>query len=233
MKLGQHFLKNEEILKRIVKYLELDDNDIVLEIGAGYGNLTKYLNAKKVYAVEIDKRLFNRLKSIDGIIPINEDIKNFDFPEDVTKIVGNIPYRLSSIITEKVLKFGKPAVLMYQKEFAERLIAKPCQRNYSRISVLARALSNVKILEYVSKKNFSPIPKVDSAIVKIIPNGRKFDKKFFELVRILFTHKNKKVSNAVYDMLRIKIKDDRRVKCLDIEDIYEVMKELDKFLSIH
>ena len=225
MKLGQHFLKNEEILKRIASYVK--PNDIVLEIGAGYGNLTKYIKSKKVYAVEIDKRLFEKLKRIKGIIAINADIKNFDFPKDVTKIIGNIPYKLSSIITEKVLKFGKPAILMYQKEFAERLIANPCQKNYSRISVLARALSKVNILECVSKENFYPIPKVNSAIVRIEPNGKKFDKEFFDFVRILFTHKNKKVSNAIYDMLRIKIRDDRRVKCLDINDIYEIMRNLE------
>ena len=224
MKLGQHFLKDEKVLKKIANYVS--NSDIVFEIGAGYGNLTKCIKARKIYAVEIDKKLFEKLKKVKGIIAINGDIKKIEFPRDVTKIVGNIPYSLSSIITEKVLKFGKPAILMYQNEFAERLVAKPCQRNYSRISVLTRALARVRILEYVKKEKFYPIPKVDSALVEIIPNGKKFDNKFFDFVRILFTHKNKKVSNALYDMLRIKIKEDKRVRCLDIDDIYKLMKRV-------
>ena len=230
MRLGQHFLINDRILDKISSFI--DENDIVLEIGSGYGNLTKYLlKAKKVYAVEIDSELFKSLKKIkvNNLIPINENFLDVEIPKDVTKIVGNIPYKISSKITEKVLRFlkkGQVAILMYQKEFARRLIAKPCESEYSRISVLTRYLSNAEIIQYVSKNNFKPKPRVDSAIVKIVSNGKRYDEGFFKFVKMLFTHKNKKVSNSLYDELGIRIKDDRRVRCLDINDMREIMKQI-------
>ncbi len=247
LKWGQHFLRDERILKRIVKYAEINENDIVLEIGAGYGNLTKHLLiAKKVYAVEIDPKLFERLKILkerlnaENLELINQDILEYKFPKEVNKIVGNLPYEISSPLTEKILKFledGKIAVLMYQKEFAERMVAEPGWMNYSRLSILSRFLAKVEILEYVPKSAFLPAPKVDSAIVKIVPTGRKYDSEFFDFVKMLFTHKKKKVKNAIIDAAKDKEKAkeavaalgdlaDERVFYLDIDEIYKIMNKL-------
>ncbi len=243
LKWGQHFLRDENVLKRIVKYAEINENDVVLEIGAGYGNLTKYLlKAKKVYAVEIDPKLFAKLKRLqaDNLELINCDVLDYDFPREVNKIVGNLPYEISSPVTEKILKFltpGKMAVLMYQREFAERMVAEPGWVKYSRLSVLVRFMAKVEILEYVPRGAFIPIPKVDSAIVKIVPSGRKYDPNFFELTRILFTHKKKKVRNAIIDAAKDKDKAkeivkrlgeiaNERVFYLDIDDIYEILNKI-------
>ncbi len=233
MNLGQHFLIDEKVLKLISSYVNEDDT--ILEIGAGYGNLTKYLlKAKKVYAIEIDRNLFYKLKRIKSrkLIPILGDILNFEIPRDVNKIVGNIPYKISSKITEKVLRFLKKdqiAVLMYQKEFAERLVANPCERNYSRITILAKYLSKPKIIAYVPKRLFNPIPKVDSVLVKFVSNGKKYDENFFKFVKQLFSHKRKKLKNAIYDSLKLKIDigkiEDKRVYCLSLKDLELIFKK--------
>ncbi len=247
LKWGQHFLRDERILKRIVDYAGINENDVVLEIGAGYGNLTKHLLvAKKVYAVEIDKKLFARLEILkermeaNNLELVNEDILNYEFPSDVNKIVGNLPYEISSPVTEKILKFlndNKLAVLMYQKEFAERMVAEPGYMNYSRLSVLSRYLGHIELLEYVPKSAFIPPPKVESAIVRIKPTGRKYDPEFFEFVKLLFTHKKKKVRNAIIDSAKdeevakraVKVLGDladERVFYLDIDELYEIMNKL-------
>jgi len=258
VKFGQHFLKNGKILEEIAKYAEISSEDIVLEIGAGIGNLTEKLaKAKKIYAVEIDKKLFVKLKrnleKYKNVECINEDILKYEFPEDVNKIVGNLPYEISSLITEKILRFLNKqklsgvknvlAVLMYQKEFAERMTAFPGIKDYSRLSVLVNYYADVEILRIVGKSEFRPAPRVDSALVKIIPKGVKENEELFKLTKILFMHKNKKVINALIDArnyLSIKEKDklkdmlpellgdlgDRKVFYLEIEELIEIHKRL-------
>ena len=210
MKFGQHFLKSEKLLKGIADYLNISKDDIVLEVGAGDGRLTKYLtNAKKIYAVEIDKILVEKLKgkNLENVEVINEDVLDFEFPEDVNKIVGNLPYQISAPITEKILLFLNSrlrdgaenllAILMYQREFAERMVAFPGLKRYSRLSVLVDYYADCRILRNVSRTMFRPVPKVESALVKIVPRNVKPDSKLFEVAKLLFMHKNKKVINAL------------------------------------
>jgi len=258
VKFGQHFLKSETLLKEIADFAQIDNEDIVLEIGSAYGNLTSYLTkAKKVYAVEIDSQLFSKLvenmKKFPNVECINVDILKYDFPKDVNKIVGNLPYEISSPITEKILEFLNEqklsgvknvlAILMYQKEFAERMTSFPGLPSYSRLSVLINYYAEVEILKNVPRTLFRPAPKVDSNIVKLIPLGVKRNDALFKLTKILFMHKNKKVFNALIDSrdhLKIKDKDklkeillsrlgefsEKKVFYLEIEELEEITKKL-------
>jgi 16S rRNA (adenine1518-N6/adenine1519-N6)-dimethyltransferase len=224
---GQHFLKSENLLAEIAGFAKVGADDVVLEIGAATGNMTKYfVNAKKVYAVEIDNSLYLKLmgnmKQFPNVECINSDVLKYDFPKDINKIVGNLPYEISSPVTEKVLKFlnkqelsGKStlAILMYQLEFAERMTAFPGLKEYSRLSVLVNYYSEAKILKKISKTAFRPAPKVESAVVELKPIGVEDDEKLFALAKILFMHKNKNVVNALINSRdHLKLKDKKELK---------------------
>lgn len=202
-RLSQVFLHNEKVLDRIAEACSITKDDVVFEIGAGKGQLTKYLVklAKKVIVCEIDKLLIPYLRELNVTI-INADILETTIPAEATVIVGNIPYHLSGEITEKVLRTKKRAVILYQKEFAKRLTANVSTKDYSRITILAQVLSSPKILFNVSKNNFNPIPKVDSSLVEFTPKEESYDKSFFDFVRLLFQYKNKSVKNALFNSRR-------------------------------
>ncbi len=174
---GQHILKNRNIARRIVEYAEVCDRDTVLEVGCGTGVLTSelLLCAGKVVGIEIDSRFVELLcRKFENEIKTGKlellrgDALKINFPE-FSKFVSNIPYSISSPLTFRLLEYGfERAVIMYQKEFAERLIARS-GKNYGRISVVVRAYAKPRIVEYVSRRNFIPPPKVDSAVVVFEP----------------------------------------------------------------
>ncbi|MCK4808744.1 MAG: ribosomal RNA small subunit methyltransferase A [Candidatus Aenigmarchaeota archaeon] len=207
-KLGQNFLVDKNIVKLEIKEAEVSADETVLEIGAGYGALTLELAkmAKKVIAVEIDdelvplleKRLAEEgLKNVDIIC---EDVLKAEMPP-FDKCVSNIPYQISSKIIEMLGKYGEFSVLIMQKEFAERLVAQPGEKNYSRISILAQYHFIPVFVRKVGKKCFYPVPKVDSAIVKLFPRKVKpfvsDENFFFQFVKAVFIHKNQKLWKAV------------------------------------
>lgn len=251
---GQHFLKNEKLLRKIPSYANLNSNDVVLEIGSADGNLTKYLtDAEKVYAVELDERLFEELeenfKDDDSVVTVNEDILKYDFPEDVNKVIGNLPYEISSPLLEKILKFvndqerrGLEDVLMvamFQEEFARRMTSFPGLYSYSRLTVLCDYFSECEILQKVTKGEFRPPPKVDSALIKLVPKGVEYDEDLFKLFKILFMHKNKKIINSLMDSREyLKVDDkevlaerlgeikDKRVWFADVHDFREIRDKI-------
>ncbi len=203
MRLSQNFLIDERVAERQIKYAELNANDIVLEIGAGNGILTrKIAKIARVIAIEIDKRLAEKLEGIKNVEVMNEDAMKVDFSSiPFNKVISNIPYHISSPLTFKLLenkfKFG---ILMYQKEFAERMTASPGSKKYSRLSVMTYYRADCEILEYVPRTAFFPIPKVDSCILKIVPLGRRFEvneELFEKVVSALFSHRRKKIKNAL------------------------------------
>ena len=257
--LGQHFITNPSLAKKIVDYADIKKDEIVLEIGPGKGILTKEIlkKAKKVIVIEKDEELVEELKdNITGFKNLTKAGKiknNISDLKDLTKvgkiqiicgdalkvkwpkfdkIVANLPYNISSpfmfrlfdIISEAQkfevlpLRSGgapgehkfKKAVLLFQKEFADRFAAKPCEKRYSRLTVATNYYCKTKILKKVSNVNFYPKPKVDSAVVEFIPKkpglyerGKselrifKADKKFWLLVKELFRHKRKLVRAAL------------------------------------
>ncbi|MEE8168242.1 MAG: 16S rRNA (adenine(1518)-N(6)/adenine(1519)-N(6))-dimethyltransferase RsmA [Candidatus Hydrothermarchaeales archaeon] len=206
-RLGQHFLVNEDILRRQVEYARLSSNDAVLEIGAGTGNLTEFLvkNAKRVFVIEKDTGMIRILKErfsdAEDLEIIEGDALKLDFPR-FDKAVANIPYVISSPLTFKLLEhtFDR-AVLTYQREFAERLIAKPGTKNYSRLSVATYYRARAEILEYIPRQAFYPVPKVASAIVELVPRRKILEVNegvFSRVLKGLFSHRRKSVANAAF-----------------------------------
>ena len=170
--LGQHMLINRKVIDRIVGYAELGKNDVVLEVGCGTGNLTSALLRKSmVVGIEKDARMVEKLRK-RFLVEIQEgkftlihgDALEVEFPP-FNKFVSNIPYKISSPLTFKLLNTEfELGVVMYQREFAERL----CSED-SRLGVIAKAYCTAEILEIVKPSSFSPPPEVDSAIVRITP----------------------------------------------------------------
>lgn len=207
---GQNFLINENVYQTIIEVANLNKKDLVLEVGPGFGILTKLLcqNAGQVVAVELDDKLFNYLemiKEISGLDNLKLQHKNIlDWqPEELDqknyKIVANLPYNITSFFLRKFLTTDlKPTemILLLQKEVAQRLAAKPGQM--SLLAISAQLYSDVEIIETVSNENFWPQPEVDSAIIKLTIKDKPLaidEKNFFRLVKIGFSAKRKKLAN--------------------------------------
>ncbi|WXG40683.1 MAG: 16S rRNA (adenine(1518)-N(6)/adenine(1519)-N(6))-dimethyltransferase RsmA [Candidatus Freyarchaeum deiterrae] len=232
-KKGQHFLVSSNLLKREIEYSEMQSSDTVLEIGAGLGTLTRALaeKAKKVFAIEKDQKLLQALRdnlsSFNNVEIISGDALKLEFPP-TQKIVSNIPYSISSPLTFKILstKYER-AVLTYQLEFAERLAAKPGTKNYGRITVGVYYKAEAKLLEKIPRIAFYPPPKVESAIVMLKPKPPPFEtlneKTFFEIVRFLFMHPNKKAKHGVRYYLENKNGTD--IKLSDLEFLPEILEK--------
>lgn len=208
-KVGQSQLVDEEVLERIAyEYAEVSSSDKVLEIGSGIGNLTSFLaeRADKVFAVEKDERLVRilkqRLAEKANLDVVRGDILEIDLPK-FNKVVANLPYSISTPITFKLFEESfQLGVLMYQKEFAERMVAPPGSSEYSRLSVMMGYRWDVEILEEVSPNKFLPQPEVSSSIVRIKPRGPKIqvrdEELFYNTVRAAFQHRRQKIRNGLY-----------------------------------
>ncbi len=205
---GQHQVIDPTVLERMVDYAELSRDDVVLEIGPGIGNLTLLLaqRAGKVIVVERDKRLVKilkkRLENHPNVELLCGDALRVQLPK-FKKVVANLPYGISSDITFKLLEHKfELAVLMYQREFAERLVAKHGSDDYSRLTVNVSYRASVELLDEVPPTSFFPQPKVTSSIVMIRPHHPPFvvedEHVFFNVVRALFQHRRQRVRNALY-----------------------------------
>ncbi|XP_022155324.1 ribosomal RNA small subunit methyltransferase [Momordica charantia] len=202
---GQHILKNPLLVDSIVQKSGIKSTDVILEIGPGTGNLTKKLLecGKMVIAVELDPRMVlelqrrfqdtpysTRLKVIQGDV-LKTELPYFDI------CVANIPYQISSPLTFKLLNHQpsfRCAIIMFQREFAMRLVAQPGDKLYCRLTVNTQLLARVSHLLKVGKNNFRPPPKVDSSVVRIEPRKPRIEVKQKEwdgFLRICFNRKNK------------------------------------------
>lgn len=207
---GQHILKNPLIITSMLDKAGLRPTDVALEIGPGTGNMTiKMLDrVKKVVACEIDTRLVAELqKRVQGtpyqakLQILVGDVLKTELPFfDIC--VANIPYQISSPLVFKLLlhrPFFRCAVLMFQQEFAQRLVALPGDKLYCRLSINTQLLARVDMLMKVGKNNFRPPPKVESSVVRIEPRNPPPPINFVEwdgLTRIAFVRKNKTLSAA-------------------------------------
>jgi 16S rRNA (adenine1518-N6/adenine1519-N6)-dimethyltransferase len=180
---------------------------VVLEIGTGAGDLTVLLadKAKEVVSIERDPRLLRlareRLGDRRNVRFIHGDATRVELP-DFEKVVANLPYGISSAITFRLLGHGfELAVLMYQHEFAKRLVAKPGSDDYGRLTVSVYYRAEAEILENVSPETFFPQPKVASAVVRLRSRPPPFEvvdeQKFFAVVRALFQHRRQRVRNSL------------------------------------
>jgi 16S rRNA (adenine1518-N6/adenine1519-N6)-dimethyltransferase len=202
-KWGQHFLIDDDIIERIVSYADITPNETILEIGGGTGNLTRKLAqlCYRLVVVEADRQLALKLSSIPGIDVLHGDALRVEFPP-FDKTVSNLPYQISSEVTFKLLKHPFTCgVLMYQKEFAERMVAAPGTKDYSRLTVCLSYKSKVKVLARVPNTAFNPRPAVDSVIVRLVPTKPRFnvlnDVFFHRFVRALFTQRRKTLKAAL------------------------------------
>jgi len=209
--MGQNFLIDNNVLNKIIETADIKPSDIVLEIGPGLGTLTIELakRAKRIIAVEKDKELCEILKNIliaqnvVNVEIVHGDILQLQQLQQLQhyKIVANIPYYLTSPLIRKFLEADdKPSeiILMIQKEVAQRICALPPKMSLLAVSV--QFYAKPEIISFVSKDNFYPIPKVDSAIIKIIPNvGHMIShidtEKFFKIVKMGFSAKRKMLIN--------------------------------------
>jgi len=196
-KLDQHFVINEKVLRRILELAGLNKEEVVLEIGAGKGNLTKLLSekAKKVYAIEMDEVLFSELKKLNkNVVPILGNALKINFPE-FDKIVSNIPYSISEPLIQKLLHYNfKLGVLLVSEKFGNKLIG----RKRTKLSLIAEAFFEIEPRDLVAPENFEPKPKVFSRIIVLKP--KKSDLR--ELVfREFVKQRDKKVKNALREAI--------------------------------
>ncbi len=206
----QHFLSDEDAVQKIASFTDVD-GITVLEIGPGKGVLTKALleRGARVIAVELDGTLLPHLNSVfaDEIASgkltiVHGDAIRCEIPP-FDKVVANLPYSASSKITFRLLDIGfKEAVLMYQKEFGERMIALPGTPDCGRLSVMVQTYAKVMPLMELKPESFSPPPEVDSWVVRITPKSELTypvsDKKLYSiLVREAFSHRRKTLKKAL------------------------------------
>lgn len=237
-KFGQNFLKDQNILDKIVNKSEVDKDTLVIEIGVGAAALTKTVapNAYKVLGYEIDTTLKpileDKLKEYNNIDIIYDDFLNRNVNEDIKKynykklyVIANLPYYITTPIITKLIDDNvnvDKMVVMVQKEVGDRFNAKPDTKNYNSLTVFLNYYFNINKLMDVSRKCFVPEPNVDSVIIELKRKETKYDVKnekiFFKLVRDAFTHKRKNLRN--------------NLKGYDLEKIENVLKEYNLDLNV-
>lgn len=230
-KLAQHFLIDKKVLAKIIKAAKPQKEETILEIGSGRGILTKELTkrCKKVIAVEKDKRLAkilcDVLKDFKNVKIVNKDILDYQ-PSRNCKVIGNIPYYITSPILRKFAEYEM--VLMVQKEVAQRICAKPPKMNL--LALMVQFYGRPKIIDYVSQEAFWPKPKVDSAIIKISPHKIIPKKIDFTLIKKAFSQKRKQLGNLLDKQLLTKagIDPKRRAESLSLEEWYDIMKKYEQ-----
>ncbi|MDU1312509.1 MAG: 16S rRNA (adenine(1518)-N(6)/adenine(1519)-N(6))-dimethyltransferase RsmA [Clostridium septicum] len=214
--LGQNFLIDDSVPRDIVNGAEVDENDLVIEIGPGVGTLTAQLlkRAKKVVAIELDNDLIPILQQEIGDNPkftlIHNDALKVDFNEIIgeeksVKLVANLPYYVTTPIIVKLLKEDykfKSLTIMIQKEVAERMNAEPGNKDYGALSLLVQYYCNTSIVRRVPPQCFIPRPKVDSIVIRLErleePKVKvENEKLFFDIIRSSFNMRRKTLWNGV------------------------------------
>ncbi|MDS0256956.1 16S rRNA (adenine(1518)-N(6)/adenine(1519)-N(6))-dimethyltransferase RsmA [Thermoplasmatales archaeon AK] len=235
-KFGQVFLRNPGIARFEAESLELSPGSTVIEIGPGKGILTAALleQGYRVIAVESDHRWVAELMSLfSGEIEAGMlEIRKSDFlafpPGETDGLAGNIPYSISSDIIFRLPLFHfKSAVLMVQEEFAYRLVAKPGTPQYSRLTVNAQLKFHISILRKVSRRSFYPMPRVDSAVIRIIPREIpvKTSPNFDSILSKFFSNRRKKIGTTfpnAPDEFR-----NKRVEEIGPDDLIPLINQLD------
>jgi len=218
--LGQNFLIDNTIIDRIIKSVDVKENEKILEIGPGKGYLTKYLKKfnQELTCFEIDKDTLPYLEILmdDKTKIIYQDFLTVNLNEyykksDSIHVIANIPYYITTPIIEHIIKSNLNILdmtLMVQKDVADRLTSKPGSREYGYISVYLNYYFNLEKLFDVDKTCFSPVPKVDSAIIKLSKKESKYDVNeeiFFKLIKDAFKMKRKNLRNNLkeYDLNKI------------------------------
>ena len=252
--LGQNFLVDENILKKIVDISEIQDRSI-LEIGPGTGNLTSFIlknKPKKLFVVEKDKDLVLglRKKFKDFLVIINEDILDIDekkFSKEKLIVFGNLPYNISTeILCKWILNLDNDEfwfeclILMFQKEVADRIIANANTSNYGRLSILAKWKLDIVRICNIKPSCFFPKPKIESSLLLFKPKKNFFkidNPKNIELVtRSFFNHRRKMIKKPFnqlfngksYIQKKLKLNLNLRPQNLSLDTYYNLIKEYEK-----
>ena len=209
---GQNFLIDKNIINKIIKIINPNKNENIIEIGPGKGAITINLSEKvnEIHAVEIDPLLCNYLKQkkIKNIKLYNNDILKWQPPKKIIfdKVFGNVPYNISSQIIFKLLKLNicDNIIIMLQKELGERIVSSHGSKQYGRISVMVQTFYKVEIISQISKNVFYPKPKVSSCILKFKKKNININFENFEkLIKEAFKQRRKKLKNNLKNIKRI------------------------------
>ena len=260
--LGQNFLVDDSVPRDIVLGAEVDENDLVIEIGPGVGTLTAQLlnKAKKVVAIELDNDLIPILTQEIGDNPnftlIHNDALKVNFNEIIgdeksVKLVANLPYYVTTPIIVKLLKENynfKSLTIMIQKEVAERINAEPSNKDYGALSLLVQYYCNTRIVRKVPPQCFIPRPKVDSIVIRLDrldePKVKvENEKLFFEIIRSSFNMRRKTLWNGVKNIglskeklelafEEAKIDPKRRGETLTIEEFALLSDKINNYLKL-
>ena len=240
--LGQHFLVDLNIARNIVNALSTD-HDVVIEVGAGMGVLTRYLienQLDKLRVVEIDKESVEFLKKkfpeLEGHLVLGDFLK-YEMPEGNVAVIGNFPYNISSQIFFQILKYRNnvsECVGMIQKEVAERIAAGPGSKTYGILSVLLQAWYDIEYLFTVHENVFNPPPKVKSAVIRLKRNNVKElgcdEKLFVTVVKQAFNQRRKTLRNSLRSMIPAEIIDNeifnKRPEQLSVQEFVELTDSL-------
>ena len=254
--LGQNFLVDQNILMLIANSTKIEKNDEIVEIGPGTGNLTEFLlkkNPKKIYLIEKDENLVNFLKNkfSKNLNIINEDILKFskkNLLNDNTIIFGNLPYNISSqilvkfIINKNKFKFKK-LVFMFQKELADRILAKVNSSNYGRFSILANWKFNIEKVIDIKPNSFLPKPKVFSSLLIFDPKtpliNFKNPKNLEYVTKVFFNQRRKKIKKPINILFKnsldiskkLNLNLDLRPQNISPEIFYKLTKEYENLRS--
>ncbi|HJN84152.1 MAG TPA: 16S rRNA (adenine(1518)-N(6)/adenine(1519)-N(6))-dimethyltransferase RsmA [Candidatus Pelagibacter bacterium] len=255
--LGQNFLSDKNIIKAIVEVGNIKDNNLVLEIGPGTGNLTEFIlkkNPKIFFVIEKDYNLVKLLykKFNNKINIINKDVLNFelnDISNEKVIVYGNLPYNISTeilikwITDNKKFQSCKKLILMFQKEVADRIMAKTNSKNYGRLSIISNWRMNIKKEFDISPNCFFPKPKVNSTLLSFEPKKKYFNiKKPYNLekiTKVFFNQRRKMIKNPLKqifkkpDMILEKLKLDINLRPQNLSPLnyFEITKEYEDLIS--
>jgi 16S rRNA (adenine1518-N6/adenine1519-N6)-dimethyltransferase len=226
--LGQHFLNSNSIAKLIVSEAKITKKDIVFELGTGLGILTPLLcsKANKVISVDADETLVRNAKiifsKIDNLILKSGD--GFKKKDSFSIFVSNLPYSRSKDAIEWLAQTPfSHGVIMVQKEFADKLLAKP-SKNRKSISIIANYAFEIKLLSKVGKNNFSPPPKIDSVILKIIKKNT-MSEDLIKIINKIFSYRRKTVKNILKQFNKETVID-KRVDDLSGDEIINLANQI-------
>ena len=226
-KFGQHFLISQSVAKKIVSTAKITMDDTVLEIGTGHGILIPYLckKAKKVISIESDKKLYleskSKFKNLSNLVLKHGN--GFKSSDNFSILVSNLPYSQSRIALEWLIqkKFSR-AILMVQKEFAEKILASGKDRKA--ISVLVNQSSDVELKMKVNRSNFLPVPNVNSTVIKLT-RKKQVSKNLIKTVNQLFSYRRKKIQN-ISKKLGLKLNSEKRLDELSGDEIIKIAKQI-------
>jgi len=252
--LGQNFLWDRNIAKKIIEALKPQDDDVILEIGPGRGILTEVLMDSRIsfyIGIEIDRNLVELLerkikeKSLGNFLILHQDFLDFSIEEfeqirnKRIKVLGNIPYHLTSSILFKILdnrEYITTCVLMLQKEVAERIVSPPASKNYGILSVLLQLFADVNHLFDVSPNCFVPKPKVESSVIKISPKRNLFYEDKYEflkkVVKKAFNQRRKKLLNSLFKHFEIESSDLKKPEISALVNLRAEQLEPIQFVAI-